>query len=321
MSSDARIWCITLASGTEPGGLPLDDGTDEICAPVQFCSLPDGETPVAAAVARARRLRHVAGHLLFLRPAQRPFWQWGPEADGGPTIFLEDHDRGSGTTALTALAYVVQADPDATIVMQPTHLAVADDTVLQASILAAARLVSSGDNRLLALSLGEDQPPGPPPKDRGAARSGARRSTVGASATDAASTRPGRRPSGFVVGQASAFVRAFDRIEHRLVHLLLTVARARPHDLAAAAEALYSKTAPLDLMGDVLAPAGSLVRVMAVPPCGAVDLRSAAAVSAFLRRSSAPVSRPRRRLPTSQTPGGVPSEEDAPDSAYQEVVS
>ncbi len=292
-----RVWFVTLASGTETAGAPLSEHPAGAGAPVQFCRLPGGDSPLDAGIERARRLGTDARHVLFLRPAHDAFWN-AEKLTIGPKIVYESEHRGSGASVLAALSHLVQIDAAATLVVQPAHLAVEHEQPLEAALLRAVRRANLGDNRLILLSLADDGPRGgwTPPilDDRHPADTpwplGPQPITDGP-----VPARVLRRDSGFVVGRASAFVRAFDRAARRLLYQFLAAARSRPGHVPDPCDVVPPGVEALDLARHVLPCTPGLLRFQTVRACGALDLRDQAEVLGRLRRAQASAGEPRRR--------------------------
>jgi mannose-1-phosphate guanylyltransferase len=158
MSSSKGIWVLVLAGGegkrlrvltTEPCGTPV---------PKQFCSLGGERSLIEEAMDRGAALVNTERICAIVAAEHRRWWSESAALARLPpaNLVVQPRNRGTGVGILYAILHIAAKDPDATVVLLPSDHHVADESILQESLVAALQAVRRPRSGPVLLGLEPD---------------------------------------------------------------------------------------------------------------------------------------------------------------------
>jgi mannose-1-phosphate guanylyltransferase len=221
---------------------------------------------------------------------------WGAELAAEPesNVIAQPGNRGTGNGILLPLLHIMARDPDARIVLLPSDHHVSDEHVLAAALQEAVRKLEARPNHVLLLGIspeeadpdlgnivrGSDDGPAVWTVSRFVEKPNAPFARV---LIDA-----GALWNAFiVVAHAQALLRVFAQRFPGIVAEMRSVIEQNPctGDAPDAVIDLYRGLPDIDFSREILQHSASVLRVLAVKPCGWSDLGTPQRVAKALRRS------------------------------------
>lgn len=282
-----HLWVVVLAggSGRRLAGITTDASAEHV--PEQFCSLRQGGSLLAMAIARAERLVPPGRVIVVVSEAQARHWRPALQRRPPQNIVRQPLDRGTAPAVLLPLCSILARDRHARIVLLPSDHFVADEHVLNHAIGRA--LADIEELRGWSVLLG--MMPDAPESDYGWILPEA---GVGLVRSVAAFVEKPDRQAAAGLQRAGAVWNSMMLVAHartllqlyrqHLPWLLHAFRRNKPHRSAAAAAELYRLLPARDFSRDVLQGAESMLRVRLVPECGWTDLGTPKRVHRCLAR-------------------------------------
>lgn len=286
MQESARPWVAILAAGRSRSYAAQAVTAEGECIPRRYHRIDGAPAPVERALARARRLTAPDRVLAIVEREHRRWWS-GPLASVAPdNLIVQPRDRGTAIAVLLPFLHVLrrasrQAANDVVVVLSADDH-VEDEAVFEAALRRAVAAARASDNRPVLL--------GAPPRPEEA---GGLRVLVGDDddglgvgtrlVRSVAEAPPRGRPAGL---ESAAALRAGLTLASRVSGVLRLYERSAPWLLRAFMPSLsrrwwwrpwtlaelFDLVPDHDFCRDVLWRAPELLRVLAVPPCGWVDL-------------------------------------------------
>lgn len=276
-----RRWAIILAAGdgARVSGITRDGNGHR--QPKQYWAPGDTGPMLRWAFDRAKRLTRPARIVTVVAAHHQKWWGDLVPASMMGGMLAQPANRGTGPGVLMPLLYVARKRRDAVVALLPADHYVADEATLAGSLIHAFLAVERG-RRVVLLGMA----PSGPETDYGwivageAEEDGTRSvlSFVEKPGPRAARElyRMGASISSFIlVGRVAALLALFQSAAPWLLtsfaHVPEGAIAPSPTSLDAL-EALYASIPHLDFSRDVLQRSAAHLRVIAVPPCGWVDL-------------------------------------------------
>lgn len=269
-------WIVVLAAGDgrrlealarDPGGRPV---------PKQYCSLRGGRSLLRATLDRAHRMAPRERIVSVVAKDHRRWWerelaQWPLE-----NVVIQPRNRGTAAGVLLPLRNILARDPDAVIGVLPSDHFVADEEVFGAALGRALAAAADESGRLVLLGIEAEQPDG----ELGWILPGT--ASPQPRTVDAFVEKPPREEAANLMRRGAlcnsfafaARARVLDALLRLgLPDLVRRFDQVRPESSSAEALAELYETLPnADFSRSVLAALAVELRVVAVPPCGWMDL-------------------------------------------------
>lgn len=296
----SRRWAIILAAGDGERVRGLTKDGQGRTLPKQYWAPGDAGPMLRWAFVRAKRFTRPA-RIVTVVAAHHREW-WGDLVPGSMLagMMVQPANRGTGAGILLPLLRVLRQNRDAVVVILPADQYVADETTLGCSLAHALSVVEQG-RRVVLLGMA----PHGPESDYGwivareAEEDGTRPivSFVEKPSPRAARElyRSGASLSSFmVVARGRALLALFQTTAPAL---LAALARVPEDPLAlgpgivpdrAALEIAYQSLPQVDFSRDVLQRSASHLRLLAVPPCGWIDLGTPERLEHWIRSRGEP---------------------------------
>jgi len=292
-------WAIVLAGGDGTRLRPLTTDDAGTVVPKQFCSLSGGPSLLEAALARAERPVPRDRVLRVVAADHERFWREQLAHLPPQNVFRLACNRGTALGLFLPLLFVLNRDPEASVVVLPADHHVEDEAILAASLRAALDDAVAGESGVVLLGMSPQDatadygwiiPAGP----YGATR-----------AVSAFVEKPGAVRAGVLRAQGALWNTFLFAGRARVLRDLIERHAGAPARELASAVALggdavdrvYEVLEPVDLSHDVFAKAPAALRVLEVPQCGWTDLGTPQRVRACLaQRRPGTVERPLPRL-------------------------
>jgi mannose-1-phosphate guanylyltransferase len=134
----ARFWTVVLAAGAGRRVSAVTGGV-----PKQFWRNGRGPSLLEETVARFAPLSTPARTVVVIDAAHRRYLRDGAVPAAAEAVIVQPADRGTANGVLLALTPVLEADPDAVVVLTPADHGVVDGARLRAGIVEGARHVLS----------------------------------------------------------------------------------------------------------------------------------------------------------------------------------
>ena len=298
MSSTGTSWTVVLAAGEGTRLRPMTVDALGAAIPKQFCSFRSRQSLLRDTIDRCRRLVPAERILVVVAADHRRWWR-RDLADLQPAnVVVQPCNRGTACGVLLPLVTLLARDPGAIVTFVPSDHRVEQEQLLMDSMDRAAELVRDGGEDLVLLGV---QPESPDPGYGWITPSRA----LGSGLFEVLSfiEKPDRRRaeqlildgalwnSFIFVARAAALMDLFDWTMPWLTRLFTHLESTGGIRRRIAVDALYAQLPTLDFSTDVLQGTEDRLRVLAVPPCGWVDLGTPERVAATAATtSSCPVS-------------------------------
>lgn len=284
-------WIVVLAAGDGRRLEALARDSAGRPVPKQYCSLRGGRSLLGATLERALRSAPRERIVTVVARDHRRWWEcelsrWPPE-----NVVIQPRNRGTAAGVLLPLRNILARDPGAVIGVLPSDHFVADEEVFGAALGRALGAADDDSGRLVLLGMEPERPdaelgwilPGPAsPQPR----------TV-----DAFVEKPPREEAANLMRRGALWSSFAFAARARVLHALLRLSlpelvrrfdeirpESSPEDALAG---LYETLPHADFSRSVLAVVAAELRVVAVPPCGWMDLGTPERVARCLADSTA----------------------------------
>lgn len=288
----SRRWAIILAAGDGERVRRLTMDGRGRPLPKQYWAPGDAGPMLRWAFDRAKRLTRPA-HIVTVVAAHHREW-WGDLVPGSMIagMVVQPANRGTGAGILLPLLRVLRRSRDAVVAVLPADQYVADESTLASSLAHAVSVVERG-RRVVLLGMA---PQGPDPDYGwivgGEAEEDGTRPIV--SFVEKPTPRMARElyrsgasvSSFMVVARGRALLALFQTAAPGLLASLARVPEEREPGAApdrAALERAYEALPHVDFSRGVLQGSAAHLRVLAVPPCGWVDLGTPERLERWIR--------------------------------------
>lgn len=151
-------WVIVLAGGEGVRMRPLIEAWLDENRPKQFCAFTGTSSLLQQALERAQGLAEAEHIVTVIGPGQR---SWLADAVPGTPrgqVIEQPGQKGNGAGVLVALAYILEQDPEAVVLVQPADLFAHPEERLQRYMLQSAMLAEFFDKQLVLLGAAPGQP-------------------------------------------------------------------------------------------------------------------------------------------------------------------
>jgi mannose-1-phosphate guanylyltransferase len=244
--------------------------------PKQYCSLRGGRSLLRATLDRARRLAPPERIVTVVAKDHRRWWerelaQWALE-----NVVVQPRNRGTAAGLLLPLRHILARDPEAVIGVLPSDHFVADEEVFAAALGRALGAAADVSGRLVLLGMEAERPDA----ELGWIVPGA--ASPQPRTVDAFVEKPPREEAASLMRRGALWNSFAFAARARVLLALLRLAlpelvrrfdQVRPESSPAEALAeLYETLTDADFSRSVLAALSAELRVVAVPPCGWMDL-------------------------------------------------
>ena len=292
MSSTGTSWTVVLAAGEGTRLRPMTVDALGAAIPKQFCSFRSRQSLLRDTIDRCRRLVPAERILVVVAADHRRWWR-RDLADLQPAnVVVQPCNRGTACGVLLPLVTLLARDPGAIVTFMPSDHLVEQEQLLTGSMARAAELVRDGGEDLVLLGV---RPESPDPGYGWITPSRALES--GLYEVLSFIEKPERERaerlildgalwnSFIFVGRALALMDLFDWTMPWLTRLFTHLGSTGGIRHRTAVDALYARLPTLDFSRDVLQEVDAGLRVLAVPPCGWVDLGTPDRVAATAART------------------------------------
>ncbi|HEX5048175.1 MAG TPA: sugar phosphate nucleotidyltransferase [Gammaproteobacteria bacterium] len=296
-----QTWAIVLAGGegTRLKSLTMDEVGQNV--PKQYCSLRSGPSLLNEALRRAEMVASLARVCTVVAQQHRRWW--GRSLAGFPAgnVIVQPQNRGTANGIVLALAYVLERDPLANVVVLPSDHYVRDEVLLGEALFRVVRTLRADEAKVVLLGVAPDEIDPElgyivPAHAAGDAPVGVRKFVEKPSPREAAALiDEGALWNSFILAaQARALL---DLVCDRDATVVKKIRAAWRRDLptpstGAALAELYRTLPALDFSRDIAAGRETSLSVVQVPPCGWSDLGTPERVAKALRRPP-PIRAPR----------------------------
>ncbi len=274
MNRTGNNWVIILAAGE---GRRLHCFTTSATGehvPKQYCSLHGGASLLADALQRARRIARPEHVCVVVAAAHEHFWHDELRELAPGNIVVQPENRGTAIGILLPLLHVLRQDPGAHVVLLPSDHFVADEARLAAALRSALQVVKLQPHKIILLGITPDSPD----PELGYIVPGA----VNGPGTHAVQQFVEKPPlalatelvaagalwNAFIVAAEGATFATLFRTHIPQVYGRLQAAGSTRATLTEC----YRELPVTDFSRDILEGSESILRVLAVAPCGWTDL-------------------------------------------------
>ena len=293
MDSFATTWAIVLAGGQGTRLGALTRATNGISVPKQFCSLRGGACLLQEALVRAATVAPMRRICAVVAAQHRRWWQAPLRHLPKHNIVVQPENRGTAFGILLPLLRVLARDPNANLVVLPADHHLLDEDTMACSLRQAADLAAADADAIYLLGAEPDEPDPElgyiVPADRSSVTPS--RVTQFIEKPDAQTARSllnqGALWNMFILAASGrALLKVFQKSLASHVRAMGDAlgTNGREGSDSMALSALYHGLPTVDFSLDVLERHESVLRVVAVPPCGWSDLGTPERVAEALRR-------------------------------------
>jgi mannose-1-phosphate guanylyltransferase len=295
MSDTGLPWAIVLAAGDGRRLHSLTTTASGLAVPKQFCSLRGGHSLLRNALFRAEAFARPEHVCTIVAEQHRQWWQPAFRTLSDANVIVQPRNRGTANGILLPLLHILQRDAEARVVLLPSDHYVDDEGALAAAIRRSVHRLEKMSRRIVLLGISPEQAD----PDLGYIVPGKR---VGRGVWTVARFVEKPRSTGaqqliesgalwnsfIIAGRARALLELFQARTPKVVKAMreaLACDLTGPGETTARAMAdLYCRLTDLDFSKHVLEGAESMLRVVAVPPCGWSDLGTPTRLAETLRR-------------------------------------
>lgn len=329
MEPRGHLWAVVLAAGdgTRLQAVTVDAAGRVV--PKQYCSFGGSESMLRHTIARCHMVVPRERILVVVAAGHRRWWRTDLADLRPENLVVQPCNRGTACGILLPLVTLLERDPEAVVVLSPSDHVVEREGPLVESIFRAAGIVRERDQDLVVLGVEPESP------DTGYGWiTPSRQLDRGFFEVLSFVEKPDRERaqrliregalwnSFILVARAAALMDAFEWTMPWLTRLFTHIAASGGIRRRGALSGLYDRLPTLDFSRDVLQGLEDRLRVLAVPPCGWVDVGTPERLAATASRlqgcpveadAGAPTSReplldlttaPRAVQPSDQHPAG-----------------
>lgn len=291
MESGGNLWAVVLAAGdgTRLRSLTVDDRGLSI--PKQFCSFRSTQSLLSQSIARCDGLVPRERTLVVVAADHRRWWRQDLADLRPDNLVVQPCNRGTACGVLLPLVTLLARDPEAIVTFMPSDHLVEREELLTEAMSRAAGVVREAGRHMVLLGL-EPESPDPGYGWITPAR------PIGPGLFEVLSfiEKPARERAGeliragalwnsfIFVAKAAVLMDLFEWTMPWLTRLFTHVEAAGGIRRRDALYSLYERLPTLDFSSDVLQGIEDELRVLAVPPCGWVDLGTPERVVATIER-------------------------------------
>ena len=293
MSNTGASWAIVLAAGDGRRLHTLTTNASGMAVPKQFCSLRGGNSLLRNALFRAETFARPEHVCTIVAEQHRQWWRPALSTVSDANVIVQPRNCGTANGILLPLLHILRQDLEARVVLLPSDHHVDDESALAAAIRRSVQRLDRMSRRIVLLGISPELAD----PDLGYIVPGKRvgrgvwtvarfvekpRSTCAQQLIESG----GLWNSFIIAGRARALLELF---QARIPDTVEAMREAMARDLISPGETtamtdLYRRLTDLDFSKHVLEGAESMLRVVAVPPCGWSDLGTPTRLAETLRR-------------------------------------
>jgi mannose-1-phosphate guanylyltransferase len=293
-AKDRHDWVVVLAGGHGRRMRHLTVTAEGISVPKQYCAVGRGSSLLHAALQRARALAPPERIIVTVAGEHRPWWRGLSAELPTSNILVEPRQRGTGIGILRALLEIMRRDAQAFVTVLPSDHFFANEAVIAAGMIDAARQARRFPREILLLGFD----PGDCDPDLGyvvpsEARMGEPRHVrrfvekPGAELAALLATEGALLNSFIIVGNAQALLQLFERRYPGAVRRLRSFPAVASTPRRRQPSLSFRALPEIDFSRDVMTPNAARLRVLRIAACGWSDLGTQARLERVLQRHSA----------------------------------
>ena len=157
MTYESAVWTLILAGGDGSRLSSLTTTSTGQCVPKQYCSLQGGASLLHETIRRALAVSPPQQICAVVAEQHRQWWQQALWPIQENNILVQPMNKGTANGMLLALLHILDADPNANIVLLPADHHLKDEMALRESIQSALSSLRTYPDKIMLLGIEPDE--------------------------------------------------------------------------------------------------------------------------------------------------------------------